>query len=170
MEYQIIRSSRRTVALEVKADGTLLVRANFYTPLSDIERMVAENAAWIEKAEKRLKEKAAAHPEPTEEEIKALKKRAREVLPGKVAYYAPIVGVKPTAVRITSAKTRFGSCSGKNSISFSWRLMAYPEAAVDYVVVHELCHIKQHNHSKKFYAEIAKVLPDYKERIKSLKK
>lgn len=170
MEYRIIRSSRRTVALEVKQDGSLIVRANHHTPLSSIETFVRQNAEWIEKAKARAARKAEAHPEPTEEEVKRLKQRAHDILPAKVAHYAPLVGVKPTAVHITSAKTRFGSCSGKNSISFSWRLMAYPEEAVDYVVVHELCHIKEHNHSIKFYAEIAKVLPDYQERIKSLKK
>lgn len=75
----------------------------------------------------------------------------------------------PTALKITSAKTRFGSCSGKDSICFSYLLMRYPDEAIDYVVVHELAHIKHKNHSKAFYTLIEKYLPDYKEREKLLK-
>ena len=85
-------------------------------------------------------------------------------------YYSALMGLTPTALHITSAKTRFGSCSGKNSISLSWRVMQYDERAIDYVVVHELAHIKHHNHGKQFYALIERYLPDYKERAKILKK
>ena len=86
-----------------------------------------------------------------------------------MAHYAAIMGVVPTGIKITSAKTRFGSCSSKNSLCFSLYLMAYPDRAIDYVVVHELAHIRQKNHSPAFYAEVAKVMPDYKERVKLLK-
>ena len=79
------------------------------------------------------------------------------------------MGLKPTSVKITSAKGRFGSCSAKNGLCFSWRLMAYPERAVRYVVVHELAHIAHHNHSPAFYALVEKYMPDYKERQKLLK-
>ena len=96
-------------------------------------------------------------------------KSAKNVLPDKVAYYAEIMGLKYGRITITSAKHRFGSCSSKGNLSFSYRLMMYPEAAIDYVVVHELAHIVEMNHSKAFYAVIEKVLPDYKERIKLLK-
>ena len=72
--------------------------------------------------------------------------------------------LKPAGIKITSAQKRFGSCSGKNSICYSWRLMLYPPEAIDYVVVHELAHIVHKNHSAKFYALVAKYLPDYKER------
>lgn len=80
------------------------------------------------------------------------------------------MGVSPTGIKITSAKKRFGSCSGKNSLCFSFMLMQYPEEAVDYVVVHELAHIRHHNHSRDFYRFIEKYMPDYKEREKLLKK
>ena len=79
------------------------------------------------------------------------------------------MGLTPTGVRITGARRRFGSCSAKNSLCFSWRLMLYPQAAVDYVVVHELAHIAHKNHGPAFYACIAAVLPDYKARIRLLK-
>ena len=75
-----------------------------------------------------------------------------------------MMGVTPAGVKITSARTRFGSCSGKNSLCFSWRLMLYPPQAIDYVVVHEMAHIRHHNHSKDFWAFVASVMPDYRER------
>ena len=105
----------------------------------------------------------------TEAEIAVLRQRAKEVLPGKVTHYAAIMGVVPTSVKITAAKSRFGSCSGKNGICFSLYLMQYPEEAIDYVVVHELAHIRHHDHSSAFYAEVAKVMPDYRARMKLLK-
>ncbi len=169
MTYEIVRSRRRTVALEVTREGRVLVRAPLRMPQGEIERFVASHAAWLEKAQAKVAARQGAHPPLTEQETAALRQRAKEVLPGKVAHYAAIMGVTPTSVKITSARTRFGSCSGKNGICFSLYLMQYPEEAIDYVVVHELAHIRHHDHSPAFYAEVAKVLPDYKERMKLLK-
>lgn len=169
MTYEIVRSRRRTVALEVTREGRVLVRAPLRMPQGEIERFVASHAAWLEKAQAKVVARQAAHPPLTEQEIAALRQRAREVLPGRVAHYAAIMGVTPTSVKITSARTRFGSCSGKNGICFSLYLMQYPEEAIDYVVVHELAHIRHHDHSPAFYAEVARVLPDHKERMKLLK-
>ena len=169
MTYEIVRSRRRTVALEVTREGRVLVRAPLRMPQGEIERFVASHAAWLEKAQAKVAARQAAHPPLTEQETAALRQRAKELLPGRVAHYAAIMGVTPTSVKITSARTRFGSCSGKNGICFSLYLMQYPEEAIDYVVVHELAHIRHHDHSPAFYAEVAKVLPDYKERMKLLK-
>lgn len=169
MTYEIVRSRRRTVALEVTREGRVLVRAPLRMPQGEIERFVVSHAAWLEKTQAKVAARQAAHPPLTEQETAALRQRARELLPGRVAHYAAIMGVTPTSVKITSARTRFGSCSGKNGICFSLYLMQYPEEAIDYVVVHELAHIRHHDHSPAFYAEVAKVLPDYKERMKLLK-
>ncbi len=169
MTYEIVRSRRRTVALEVTREGRVLVRAPLRMPQGEIERFVASHAAWLEKAQAKVAARQAAHPPLTEQETAALRQRARELLPGKVAHYAAIMGVTPTSVKITSARTRFGSCSGKNGICFSLYLMQYPEEAIDYVVVHELAHIRHHDHSPAFYAEVARGLPDHKERMKLLK-
>jgi predicted metal-dependent hydrolase len=105
----------------------------------------------------------------SKEEIERLRTFAREALSAKTKYYADIMGIKYGRVRITTAKTRFGSCSARGDISYSLRLMLYPEEAIDYVVVHELAHIKEMNHSKNFYAIIEKVMPDYKLRKRMLK-
>ena len=169
MTYGIVRSRRRTVALEVTREGRVLVRAPLRMPQGEIECFVASHAAWLEKAQAKVAARQAAHPPLSEQETAALRQLAKEVLPDKVAHYAAIMGVTPASVKITSARTRFGSCSGKNGICFSLYLMQYPEAAIDYVVVHELAHIRHHDHSPAFYAEVARVLPDYKARMKLLK-
>lgn len=134
-------------------------------PQAVIERFIEKNQGWLEKRLQEHQEQKQYTPQ----EIEALRRRAKEYLPPRVAYYAAQMGVTPTALRITSARTRYGSCSGKNSINFSLYLMEKSDRAIDYVVVHELAHIKQHNHSPAFYKEIEKILPDYKERIKELK-
>ena len=169
MTYEIVRSRRRTVALEVTREGRVVVRAPLLMTQGEIDRFVAAHADWLEKAKAKGAARQAAYPPLTEAEIAVLRQRAKEVLPGKVAHYAAIMGVVPTSVKITAAKSRFGSCSGKNGICFSLYLMQYPEEAIDYVVVHELAHIRHHDHSSAFYAEVAKVMPDYRARMKLLK-
>ena len=169
MDYTLIRSSRRTMALEITRDGRLLVRAPQRAPQAVIDRFVASHADWIAAHLEKQRQRAQSHPLLTDDEIAALRQKARDILPGRVAHYAGRMGVTPTGVKITGAKTRFGSCSAKNSLCFSLYLMAYPDPAIDYVVVHELAHIRHKNHSPAFYAEVAKVMPDYRERRKLLK-
>lgn len=98
------------------------------------------------------------------------RKLARQLLTERTMHFAAGMGVTPTGLRITGASTRYGSCSGKNSLNFTWKLVMAPMEAVDYVVVHELCHIRQHNHSAAFWAEVAAVLPDYREREQVLRR
>ncbi len=163
MEYVLIRSRRRTVALEVKKDLTVVVRAPLKMPKREIDAFLNRHEKWLEGALARTAEKAKKSAETAERE-EELRSAAAAYLPQKTAEWAKIMGVSPAGIKITAAKTRFGSCSGKNSICYSWRLMAYPEKAVEYVVVHELAHILQKNHSPAFYALVAKYLPDWKER------
>ena len=162
--YTIIRSGRTTVGLKIDADGNLVVRAPYGVSKAQIRQIVENNAAWIARTRERQAGRMAAHPEPNEEEARALIERAKRILPPKVEHYAALMGVHPTRITITGARTRFGSCSSKNSISFSWRLMQYPEEAIDYVVVHELAHIRHHDHSPAFYRFIASVMPDHEAR------
>lgn len=169
-EYTLIRSHRRTVSLEVRRDLTVLVRAPLRYPKGEIDRFVQRHEDWIVAHLEKQRQRVAAHPEPTEEERKALIARAKAELPPKVAHYAALMGVEPTGITVTSARTRFGSCSGKNRLSFTWRLMDYPEEAIDSVVVHELAHIVHKNHGKDFYALVESVLPDYKQRKKLLER
>ena len=167
--YTLVRSRRRTLAIEVTREGAVVVRAPLRCPQRDIDAFVERRRAWLEGALARQKERLAKHPPLTAAEIEALRRRAREELPGRVAHWAGVMGLAPAAVKITAARTRFGSCSSQNTLCFSLYLMQYPSEAIDAVVVHELCHMRQRNHSPAFYAEVERWLPDYREREKLLK-
>lgn len=161
--YELIRSRRKTLALEITADGRLLVRAPNRVSQARIDAFVEAHAAWIEKhlAAQRRKPRP---PAPTAEEIETLKEQARAVLPGKIARWSEKMGVAPAGFKVTTARKRYGSCSAANRLCFSCFLMNCPEEAVDLVVVHELCHILEKNHGPRFYALLERYLPDWKER------
>ena len=169
-KYELIRSSRKTLALEITADCRLLVRAPLRMSQARIDAFLESHTDWIARhlQQQRLRA-ASAPPLPTSDEIEALKRQARAILPDKVSYWSRHMGVTPTGLKITTARKRYGSCSGRNSLCFSCFLMTYPEAAIDLVVVHELCHIREKNHGPRFYALLEQYLPDYKERKKLLK-
>lgn len=164
IKYELIRSSRRTLAMEITADCRIVVRAPLRASQKSIDAFISSHTQWIETHMSRQQARRDSHPEPTEQERQAYIRRAMEELPGKVAHYSAAMQLYPTGITITGARKRFGSCSGKNRICFSWRLMQYPEEAIDYVVVHELAHIRHKNHSKAFYDCVAQVMPDWRER------
>ena len=168
MDYKVIYSKRRTLSLSVK-EGEVIVRAPIGAREEHILKLVNSHTEWIEKHLKIQAQRQKNHPDPTPEEEEILRKRAKEVLTEKTAHFAEIMGIKYGRITITGAKTRFGSCSSKGNISYSFRLLCYPDEAVDYVVVHELAHLAEMNHSVKFYKVVESVLPDYKERQKMLK-
>ncbi len=170
MEYRLIRQSRKTLSLRLdEQDGTVVVSAPRWVSRRQIDAFVQKHADWIIGQQVRRQQKNALEATLTPERVAALKARAKSELPPKIAAYAALLGVRPTGFKVTSAKKRFGSCSGKNSLCFSWRLMQYPEEAIDYVVVHELCHIFHQHHSRAFYAAVSSVMPDYKARQRLLK-
>lgn len=168
-EYRLIRSQRKTVSLEITREAEVLVRAPNRMKKNEIDQFVAKHEEWIRIHLAKMEQKKAVRQSLSEEDICRLQQAAARVLPEKVAYYSRLMNLKPTGLKITSAQKRFGSCSGKNSLCFSWILMQYPETAIDYVVVHELAHIKHHNHSREFYALIERYLPDYRERERMLR-
>ncbi len=168
MDYEIVYSGRRTLAIAIK-DGRVIVRSPYGVSSDRIEKSLLSHREWIEKQIEKQKIKAERFPELTEERIRELRKTARRVLTEKTENFSKIMGLKYGRITITSAKTRFGSCTSKGNISYSYRLMLYPEAAIDYVVVHELAHLLEMNHSKRFYAIVEKILPDYKQRKALLK-
>lgn len=169
-EYTLIRSNRKTLSLEVKSDLSVVVRAPARCPEVEIRRFVSSHGDWLEKNIKKLRARLEENPEPTLEEQLLYISRAKSVLPLRVEHYAGIMRLSPAGIKITSAKKRLGSCSSKNSLCFSWRLMAFPDEAIDYVVVHELAHIVHKNHGSDFYALVETVLPDYTVRKKLLKR
>ncbi len=177
MDYgiRLIRSSRRTIALEIRPDLQIVVRAPYGASGREIERFVLERADWIdrhlEKMRQRREELDGRPKEPplTMEEIRGLAEEATKVIPGRVKYFAPIVGVTYGLITVRNQKTRWGSCSAKGNLNFNCLLMKTPPEVLDYVVVHELCHRKEMNHSPRFWAEVERVLPEYRKARKWLK-
>ena len=165
-DYTLIRSKRKSVAIQVDENCNITVRAPLRISQKEIDKILLEKKAWLEKTIVLQREKKNNIKEYSDEDIKLLRKKAKEVLPSKVEYYAEIMQVKPASVKINSAKKRYGSCSGTNNLNFSLYLMDKDERFIDYVVVHELAHIKHHNHSKDFYKFVEQFMPDYKERMK----
>lgn len=169
MDYKRVECRGKTLSLHIDETLHVVVRAPRWVPKAEVDRFVQSHESWIQKATERQRRRNEQEALLTEKRITELKALAKAELPRRTAYFAKIMGVTPKSVKITSAKKRFGSCSGQNGICYSWRLMLYPKEAVDYVVVHELAHIRQKNHSPAFYREIEKILPDYKARAKLLK-
>ena len=169
-QYELIRSRRKSLALEITKDCRVLVRAPMRLSQERIDQFVKSHQAWIARHLEQQRSRAAdMPPEPSPAEIAALKKAAWDTLPDKVAFWSRQMGVSPTGLKITTARKRYGSCNGKNSLCFSCFLMNCPEEAIDLVVVHELCHIKVRNHGPDFYTLLGQYLPDYQERKKLLK-
>ncbi len=212
MQYRLVRSKRRTLAITIDGSGHCTVRAPLRMPQAEIAGFVAEKEGWIKTKLLEIKIKAELAPqEPqfacgaewliggrrlrlvmadgvpaacariTDTElvcgkgmqrsqfIAFLRRYALDVLCRRVNRFAPLVKVVPQGVKVSEAGARWGSCSGRNVLNFSWRLIFAPPPLLDYVVVHELCHIGCMNHSAEFWRRVAAVLPDYEARRRALK-
>lgn len=168
MEYKLIRSGRKTLAAEISREGEVIVRAPYKMSIQYIEKFLENNRQRIENAIQRAKKRKPSYSSDAPE-ADFLRKKAEEIIPPKVEHYAKLMNLEPKSIRITAAQKRFGSCSSRGSLCFSFNLMQYPDEAIDYVVVHELAHLKELNHSKKFWAIVEKYMPDYKKRRAMLK-
>ena len=174
MEVTVIKSRRKTIAIQVNSDLSVTVRAPYGVTEKYIEEFLNKNEAWISKQMNEIKAKKKSvelknAENLTLDKIKALADQALEIIPTRVEYFARIIGVTYGNITIRNQKTRWGSCSSKGNLNFNCLLMFAPPEVLDYVVVHELCHRKQMNHSKAFWAEVEKVFPDYKKSNKWLK-
>lgn len=212
MQYELVRSKRRTLAITIDGGGRCVVRAPLRMPLREIEAFVNEKRSWIETKLHEIKIKTAlALPEPQLQDgaewtvagkklhvkfvsgtaknyaafngntfecspelsrtalIKFWRAYAKEFFHQRVEKYVAAVGAEPRCVKVSEAHGRWGSCSAQNVLNFSWRLIFAPLPLIDYVVVHELCHIGCMNHSKNFWQRVASVMPDYAIRRKALK-
>ena len=165
-DAELIRSSRRTVAVQVTADGRVVVRAPLWMSARKIDAFLDSKRHWIEK---HLSHTAPQLPILTEAEIDALMAAAKEDLPRRVENLAPLVGVSVNRVTVRCQHTRWGSCSAKGNINLNCLLMLCPEEVRDYVVVHELCHRREMNHSPRFWAEVERAMPDYRRHRRWLK-
>ena len=150
------------MALQVKEDGSVVIRGPLNLTRSRADAFAAAHLDWIEKQQKRM----AARPVPGEPTARQ-EEELRRVLAGWIAFYEPKLGVKSRGFRLTGAKKRLGSCTpARGTLCFSRYLAFYPPEAVEYVAVHELCHLRHPDHSPAFHRLVASVLPDEKERIR----
>ena len=171
IEYHLIRSDRRSIGIEVDREGKVTVRAPYSCEKKRIDRFLLEKENWIRQKVKLQKENAMKRQEKREmpeAEKKYYRNLAREVLGARTGYYARKMGVTYGRISIREQKTRWGSCSSEGNLNFNCRLLFVPDRIVDYVVIHELAHRRFMNHSKAFWKEVEKYMPDYKEQKKLL--
>ena len=171
-DVEIIRSNRKTVSLEIRSDGHLRVRAPLHMSETALLNILKSRAQWIEEHRKKLLARKASLPKDpplSMEELRHLADEAVRYIPRRVAFYAPLVGVSYGRITIRNQKSKWGSCSAKGNLNFNCLLMLTPPEVIDSVVVHELCHRKEMNHSARLYAEVLRVFPDYRRWEKWLK-
>lgn len=160
------------MCLEITADGRIIVRAPLWVRKSAILHFVANREEWIRDSLYKMEKKKAeleAIPSISDEQLALIKSKAKEVIPERVEVYAQIMGLSYGRITIKCQQTLWGSCSVKHNLNFNCLLLLVPPQVMDYVIVHELCHIIELNHSARFWAEVSKVMPDYKIHRKWLK-
>ena len=166
MNLTIIRSNRKTISMRITGPDTVEIRAPRRMPQAQIDDFIERHQAWLEKRIARIPQPASPF---TEEGIRALADKALQVIPDRVRHYAALIGVSYGRITIRNQKSKWGSCSAKGNLNFNCLLMLCPSEVLDYVVIHELCHRKEMNHSPKFWAEVEKYVPDHKTQRKWLK-
>lgn len=172
MDIEIVRSRRKTLSLEITPEGGLKVRAPYRVSDAQIRSFVSGHREWIGKHLQILKERTEREKQVqplTEGELRELADQAKRVIPPRAEYFAGLLGVTFGRITIRNQKTCWGSCSARGNLNFNLMLMRVPEAVLDYVVVHELCHRKEMNHSPRFWSLVESVIPDYRERRQWLK-
>lgn len=165
-DYRIIRTRRKTIGLEISPDLQITVRAPYHLSDVRIREFVESKQTWILKHLAIMQDRQAHDPIPagviSDKELRHMTEEARIIIPERVKYFAKIIGVTYGRITIRHQKTRWGSCSSSGNLNFNCMLMATSPELIDYVVVHELCHRKQMNHSPLFWKEVEEILPDYR--------
>jgi predicted metal-dependent hydrolase len=166
-EYRVLRSRRRTLSLEITSAGEVLIRAPLRLSNAAIRAFAESKGDWIAKhLALREERKAAAPDQPrlSAGEAEALRERAKELFPRRAAHYAPLLGVDYGRITVRGQHSRWGSCSAKGNLNFNFLLLLAPPEVLDYVVVHELCHRKEMNHSPRFWTLVESQVPDWRSR------
>ena len=161
---EVRRSKRKSAAIKITADMQIVVFVPLYVSDNEIERMVISKFKWIDehmlKVQSTIDERSKLE-KITFEQVKELADQAVEYIPKRVKYYAEKENFVYNKITIKNLVSRWGSCSTKGNLNFNCLLMLTPDYVIDYVVVHELCHLREMNHSEKFWAEVEKIMPDY---------
>lgn len=167
--YEWIRSRRKTIEIQIREDGGVVVRTPYSVPQRQVERFVEERREWILKNQETLREARNKRTVITEDMRREGVEKALKIFPERVEYYARKMGISYGRITIREQKTRWGSCSSKGNLNFNWKLTLMPMEILDYVVVHELAHRREMNHSREFWKIVEQVLPDYQDRRRRLK-
>lgn len=161
---EVRRSKRKSAAIKITADMQIVVFVPVYVSDNEIERMVISKSKWIDehmlKVQSTIDERSKLE-KITFEQIKELADQAVEYIPKRVKYYAEKENFVYNKITIKNLVSRWGSCSTKGNLNFNCLLMLTPDYVIDYIVVHELCHMREMNHSEKFWTEVEKIMPDY---------
>ena len=165
--YQIIRTDRKTVAIQIMPDGKVVVRCPKRMNEEAVIRFVESKSAWIGKHIESIDHQDAD--KLTASEIEQLREQTRQLVTDRIRHYAPMIGVTYGQISIRAQRSRWGSCSSKGNLNFNCLLALVPAEVLDYVVVHELCHRLEMNHSQDFWSQVERVLPNYKTSRKWLK-
>lgn len=165
----IVHSRRKTMAIQVTRDGRVVVRCPMRVSEGTAMAFAKSHEEWIEKHYRETKERLAHQVSYTPEQVKEYRTQAAKILTERTAYWAERMGVTYGRITIREQVTRWGSCSSRGNLNYNWKLVLVPEELLDYVVVHELAHRREMNHSKRFWEIVEKEMPDYRQRRKALK-
>ena len=164
-EITVIRSKRKSLSVEVRSDCSVVVRAPKWVSKREIDSFIEERTDWIEetlsKMQKRIDD-SPVHDKYSDRELEKIRKEAKEIIPPLVDEIANRMNVRYGRVTLRFQKTVWGSCTSKGNLNFNCLLILLPEQVMEYVIVHELCHLKYLNHSPSFWREVEKYCPDYK--------
>jgi len=160
ISYRVLRSNRKTAAIVITGEGEVLVRCPKRMPTREIQRFVEEKASWILSHLSKIQDRPRL-PFFSESELLELSDRAKRIIPGKVAKFASSMDISYGRITIRKQKSRWGSCSDAGNLNFNCLLMLCPEEVLDYVIIHELCHRKEMNHSPAFWQLVSQFDPEY---------
>ena len=170
IEYELIRSNRKTLTIQVKPDGSVIVRAPVRLAEYRIAKFVKDHETWIFAQQEKLEKYHENMHVITDEERQEGILQAKKIFPERTAYFAERMGVTYNRITIREQKTRWGSCSSAGNLNFNWKLVLMPSELLDYVVVHELTHLLERGHNVHFYGILDQVYPNWKACRERLKK
>lgn len=173
MKVQVIRSNRKTIGLEVRADESVILRAPQWFSEKELDEWIGEHAYWIEEKVKQMRQRnlnkkltgAPAVDEISDVEWKNILGEFTE----RVNHFSKVMDVTVGRITIRNQKTRWGSCSSKGNVNFNYQLYYMPRELMDYVIIHELSHRRHMNHSAEFWQEVEKYCKAYRECRKKLR-
>ena len=160
ISYDIIRSDRKTTAIQITTEGKVLVRCPKKRSKAEIDRIIADKSDWILSHLEKYRNAEAVSPY-TQRQLNDLAEKAKAYLPGRVRFFANQMDLTYGRITVRCQRSRWGSCSSAGNLNFNCLLMLAPKEVIDYVIIHELCHRREMNHSPAFWAEVARYMPNY---------